>query len=266
MFFVLPICRISQFVRQPVDGHHSNFTTSTRFRYVHGRMTEFRLPNSLEKILTSIKSFLSLMHSLSRLGTKQFAWTASRRSGWKLCGASHVCQQQQMPVVRCQQVDFLKLFDSCISPLCRRLHLDHNQFNGTIPSSYMTVGNGRLESLSLNHNQLTGWVPDDFTIWNKMSKYTFLQFAVFVQLFARAYKYFHGSFPSLPSISLLRTAQQRVWRSWQGYLQIERLWQWRNGGVHCGLRHLYMRGLLRSLLRRQGKIKIKRRNQSDLEP
>jgi hypothetical protein len=51
-----------------------------------------------------------------------------------------------------------------------RLHLDHNRFNGTIPSSYMTVGNGRLEILSLDHNQLTGWVPDDFTNWNKMSE------------------------------------------------------------------------------------------------
>jgi hypothetical protein len=52
--------------------------------------------------------------------------------------------------------------------------LDHNQFNGTIPASYITVGNGRLEIMSLDHNQLTGWVPDDYTNWNKMSEFLLL--------------------------------------------------------------------------------------------
>jgi len=44
----------------------------------------------------------------------------------------------------------------------RYLWMDHNQFSGTIPYSYPTVGNGRVEVLSLNHNQLTGWVPGHF--------------------------------------------------------------------------------------------------------
>jgi len=41
----------------------------------------------------------------------------------------------------------------------RHLHLDHNEFSGTIPWTYTTVGNGRVESLSFNHNKLKGWVP-----------------------------------------------------------------------------------------------------------
>lgn len=53
----------------------------------------------------------------------------------------------------------------------RNLHLDHNSFFGSIPESYMSVGNGRLEELSLDHNQLTGFVPDSHTIWNKMITY-----------------------------------------------------------------------------------------------
>lgn len=52
----------------------------------------------------------------------------------------------------------------------RMLHLDHNSFNGTIPESYLSAGNGRLEEFSLNHNSLTGYVPDKIEIWNKMSK------------------------------------------------------------------------------------------------
>ncbi|KAL3897361.1 MAG: hypothetical protein SGARI_006939, partial [Bacillariaceae sp.] len=54
----------------------------------------------------------------------------------------------------------------------RMLHMDHNAFEGSIPWTYSSVGNGRLEELSLDHNQLTGWVPDDHTIWNKMSEYS----------------------------------------------------------------------------------------------
>ncbi|KAG7348637.1 two component regulator [Nitzschia inconspicua] len=52
------------------------------------------------------------------------------------------------------------------------LHLDHNRFNGTVPESYMTVGNGRLESLYLDNNQLTGTVPDSFQLWNNIYSYT----------------------------------------------------------------------------------------------
>ena len=44
----------------------------------------------------------------------------------------------------------------------RYLYLDHNSLTGTIPSSYPTTGNGRLETLAVNHNQLTGWVPDNW--------------------------------------------------------------------------------------------------------
>lgn len=54
----------------------------------------------------------------------------------------------------------------------RHLHLDHNDFRGTIPSSYNTVGNGRLESFSLNHNRLTGTVPGDREHYNKLVQYT----------------------------------------------------------------------------------------------
>ena len=38
----------------------------------------------------------------------------------------------------------------------RHLHLDHNDFRGTLPKEYNDVGNGRLESFSINHNRLTG--------------------------------------------------------------------------------------------------------------
>ena len=38
----------------------------------------------------------------------------------------------------------------------RHLHLDHNEFRGTLPKEYNYVGNGRLESFSINHNRLTG--------------------------------------------------------------------------------------------------------------
>merc|ERR1712238_420663 len=54
----------------------------------------------------------------------------------------------------------------------RHLHLDHNDFRGTIPSSYNKVGNGRLESFSLNHNRLTGTVPGDREHYNKLVQYT----------------------------------------------------------------------------------------------
>jgi hypothetical protein len=53
----------------------------------------------------------------------------------------------------------------------RNLHLDHNQFSGTIPASYITVGNGRLEALTLHHNALTGQVPGNRVLLNHMSKW-----------------------------------------------------------------------------------------------
>jgi hypothetical protein len=54
----------------------------------------------------------------------------------------------------------------------RQLHLDHNQFRGTVPSSYNSVGNGRLESLSIDHNFLTGVVPGERDLTNKLVTYT----------------------------------------------------------------------------------------------
>ena len=55
----------------------------------------------------------------------------------------------------------------------RHLHLDHNQFRGTLPDSYNTVGNGRLESFSINNNELTGVVPGKRSLYNKLVQYTF---------------------------------------------------------------------------------------------
>ncbi len=53
----------------------------------------------------------------------------------------------------------------------RHLHLDHNKFRGTLPESYNTVGNGRLESFSINHNELTGVVPGKRSLYNKLVQY-----------------------------------------------------------------------------------------------
>lgn len=54
----------------------------------------------------------------------------------------------------------------------RHLHLDHNSFKGTLPSSYNTVGNGRLESFSVDHNKLTGSIPGERDLYNKLVQYT----------------------------------------------------------------------------------------------
>ena len=53
----------------------------------------------------------------------------------------------------------------------RHLFLDHNKFDGTLPSSFVTVGNGRLESLAINHNRLTGDVPSNFDLTDKLGKW-----------------------------------------------------------------------------------------------
>ena len=45
----------------------------------------------------------------------------------------------------------------CVS--LRQLHIDHNKFSGTVPYSYVNIGNGRLTALSIDHNRLTGIVP-----------------------------------------------------------------------------------------------------------
>ena len=54
----------------------------------------------------------------------------------------------------------------------RHLYLDHNDFRGTIPDSYNTVGNGRLESFSIDHNRFTGTVPGERSMYNKLVQYT----------------------------------------------------------------------------------------------
>lgn len=52
------------------------------------------------------------------------------------------------------------------------LALDHNQFTGTLPLSYINVGNGRLESFAINDNALTGAIPDDHNLFNKLVQFT----------------------------------------------------------------------------------------------
>ncbi|KAG7348621.1 two component regulator [Nitzschia inconspicua] len=58
---------------------------------------------------------------------------------------------------------------SCVE--LRQLHLDHNQFRGTLPVSYNTVGNGRLRSLLINNNQLTGVVSGERTMFNNLFQF-----------------------------------------------------------------------------------------------
>ena len=52
----------------------------------------------------------------------------------------------------------------------RHLHLDHNNFHGTLPESYISAGNGRLETLTVDNNQLTGAVPGDHVFQNILGK------------------------------------------------------------------------------------------------
>jgi hypothetical protein len=213
-YFLLPAAasslftknRIPQFVRQPVDGHHSNFTSSTTTRQVPSQNDrKFHMLKSLE-ILTYHQSFLSLCLSLPLLDVQSIStWDETIcmvrfQKIWVNPLSSFECKSIIIAEARrssSQEVPVYLTVTSfhiyIIITFCRRLHLDHNQFNGTIPSSYMSIGNGRLESLSLNHNQLTGWVPDDFTIWNKMSTHTFQHFCSFCFY----YCYFRSSLPIL---------------------------------------------------------------------
>ena len=50
----------------------------------------------------------------------------------------------------------------------RHLYLDHNNFVGSIPTTFPGIGNDRLESLALDDNQLTGVVPGGHEILNKL--------------------------------------------------------------------------------------------------
>jgi hypothetical protein len=52
----------------------------------------------------------------------------------------------------------------------RHLHLDHNQFSGTLPAPYTSVGGNRLESLTVDHNRLGGAVPSSYVLYNKLGK------------------------------------------------------------------------------------------------
>mmetsp|Transcript_21292 Transcript_21292/g.50361 ORF Transcript_21292/g.50361 Transcript_21292/m.50361 type:complete len:574 (-) Transcript_21292:1436-3157(-) len=54
----------------------------------------------------------------------------------------------------------------------RHLHFDHNDFRGTLPASYNTVGNGRLESFSIEHNRLTGTLQGERDLYNKLVQFT----------------------------------------------------------------------------------------------
>ena len=78
----------------------------------------------------------------------------------------------------------------------RHLHLDHNQFVGTIPPTYTQAGNGRLESLSLNSNLLTGSVPTNYELYHKLGTWWFNKsrcletFAKMINLTLQFYIYF----------------------------------------------------------------------------
>lgn len=50
----------------------------------------------------------------------------------------------------------------------RHLYLDHNNFVGSIPTTFPAIGNDRLESLALDDNQLTGVVPGGHEILNHL--------------------------------------------------------------------------------------------------
>ncbi|KAG7359071.1 two component regulator [Nitzschia inconspicua] len=54
----------------------------------------------------------------------------------------------------------------------RQLHLDHNDFRGTLPPNYNGVGNHRLEAFTVDHNRLTGYVYGERTLYNKLVHYT----------------------------------------------------------------------------------------------
>ena len=49
-----------------------------------------------------------------------------------------------------------------ILPNIRHLHLDHNQFTGSIPGSFVQLGKGRLRQLYLNDNKFSGAFPDNW--------------------------------------------------------------------------------------------------------
>ncbi len=52
----------------------------------------------------------------------------------------------------------------------RMLYLDKNQFNGTISSTLINTGNGRLVALQLDNNLFTGEVPGEHENTNTLGK------------------------------------------------------------------------------------------------
>ena len=53
-------------------------------------------------------------------------------------------------------------FATEIAPSIRHLHLDHNLFTGSIPSSFRELGKGRLRQLYLNDCHFSGKFPENW--------------------------------------------------------------------------------------------------------
>ncbi|CAJ1968042.1 unnamed protein product [Cylindrotheca closterium] len=54
----------------------------------------------------------------------------------------------------------------------RHLFLDHNQFTGTMPQSYIVAGNGRIRTLEVNDNQLRGAFPGNHQSYTELMQLT----------------------------------------------------------------------------------------------
>lgn len=53
----------------------------------------------------------------------------------------------------------------------RHLFLDHNNFEGPVPESYINAGNGRIQTLTLNDNNFSGAFPWNHEVFNRMRKF-----------------------------------------------------------------------------------------------
>lgn len=62
----------------------------------------------------------------------------------------------------------------------RHLHLDHNQFKGSLPETFPEIGNGQLETISINDNQFTGQIPGKFEFIDKLGKHFWIEITNFV--------------------------------------------------------------------------------------
>lgn len=54
----------------------------------------------------------------------------------------------------------------------RHLFLDHNNFEGPVPESYINAGNGRIQTLTLNDNNFSGAFPGNHEVFNRMLQLT----------------------------------------------------------------------------------------------